>query len=75
MRRAVFDPEDQRRRRRRARITQGDIAKRLSISSGALSQYESGKDPLPWGLAAEDYELALAAALLDKHRAPAEGAA
>ena len=62
----TFDPTEQRRRRRRNRITQADIAKRLGISDGALSQYENGKTPLPFELTGEDYELAMAQALIDR---------
>lgn len=61
-----YDPADQARRRRRARISQNEIAKRLDIALSKVSEYENGHKPLPWKLTSEDYEKALAAALLAK---------
>jgi transcriptional regulator with XRE-family HTH domain len=63
---AVWDAQDQRKRRRRARVTQAAVAGRLGISTGALSEYESGKEPLPWELTPDDYEHALAEAIVAK---------
>lgn len=62
----AYDPADQKRRRRRARVTLADLATRLGCSTASLSLYENGKEPLPWGLDSDDYERALAAALLEK---------
>lgn len=59
----TLDPSDQKRRRRRSRITQPDIARRLDISIAAVSEYEAGKKPLPFALTPEDYEVALTAAI------------
>ena len=56
----TLDRTDQRSRRRRARITQSELAARLGISMSKVSEYETGKRPLPWELTAEDYERALA---------------
>lgn len=55
----ALDPAEQARRRRRARITQQEVAERLQISLGAVSKYETGADDLPWELTPEDYETAL----------------
>lgn len=63
---AVYDPTDQATRRRRARVTQRDIARRLNIPSPRISEYENGIDPLPWGLTPEDYERALTQAIGEK---------
>ena len=72
----TLDREDQRRRRRRARISQGEIARRLKCALSTVSEYENHKADLPWSLTEDDYELALAAALLAKSkRTPTEGAA
>jgi transcriptional regulator with XRE-family HTH domain len=62
----AYDPADQKRRRRRARVTIADLAARLDISVGALSQYENGKTSLPFELNAEDYERALLDAITAK---------
>lgn len=63
---AAYDPIDQARRRRRARVKQIDVAKRLGISQPAISEYETGKESLPWELTADDYEVALAKAIAEK---------
>lgn len=65
----TYDHADQKSRRRRARVSQEDIATRLNISSGALSQYEKHGMALPWGLSPEDYERELLNAIRDKERA------
>jgi transcriptional regulator with XRE-family HTH domain len=64
----VLTPGDQKRRRRRARISQREIAERLDISEGALSEYENGKKDLPFALTPEDYEAALVAAIKAKSK-------
>lgn len=63
---AAYDPADQARRRKRARVTQGEIARRLNVAQSAISEYEHGVDDLPWALTADDYEVALAAAITAK---------
>jgi len=65
---AVITPSDQRRRRRRARVNQADIAQRLSISVGAVSEYENEKAELPFELTPEDYERELQNAIRAKER-------
>lgn len=65
---AVMTPSDQKRRRRRARINLSEVARRLDISIGALSQYENEKTPLPFALTPEDYERELQNAIRDKER-------
>lgn len=61
--RTIPSPYDQKTRRRRARVTQADLAARLRISEGALSEYENGKGALPFELTPEDYERALKEAI------------
>ena len=61
---SVYDPKDQGTRRRRAKVSQTAIATRLGCSIGSLSEYESGKKPLPWSLTGADYEIALAEELV-----------
>lgn len=56
----VLEPSDQKRRRRRSRVTQAAVAARLNVSQGAISEYENGKADLPFELTPEDYERALA---------------
>lgn len=62
----TYDPADQARRRRRARITQTDMAKLLNIAISKVSEYETGKKDLPWELTPEDYERALLQAIQEK---------
>lgn len=62
----TYDPAEQKRRRTRARVSQTQLANLLGMSEGALSQYENGKKPLPHALDPEDYELALAKAIVEK---------
>lgn len=50
--------KDQRRRRRRARLSQKDLAVELDVSLTSISQYENGAE-LPFELTSEDYEAAL----------------
>lgn len=64
----TLDREDQARRRRRARITQSEIARRLNCHVSKVSEYETGKKDLPWELTPEDYERALADALAERER-------
>jgi transcriptional regulator with XRE-family HTH domain len=64
----ALSPEDQARRRRRERITQGEIAQRLRCAISRVSEYETGKKPLPWELTAEDYEHALEALIAERER-------
>lgn len=68
VRTAVYDPVDQATRRKRARVTQRDIARRLNIPSSRISEYENAKNrkTLPWGLTPEDYERALTQAIGEK---------
>lgn len=62
------DRIDQRIRRRRARLTQQDVADQFPtpISSSAVGNYERGEYPLPLDYTPEDYEHALARALIAK---------
>ena len=62
----AYDPADQAKRRRRARISQTEIARRLDIAISKVSEYETGKKALPWELTSEDYERALLDAITDK---------
>jgi predicted transcriptional regulator len=62
----TYNPSDQKRRRRIARISQGAIARILGISVSTISEYENEKDKLPWLLTGEDYERALLQAIQDK---------
>lgn len=55
----TYDPADQAKRRRRARITQTQLGAKLECSISTISEYENGKDRLPWALTGEDYERAL----------------
>ena len=60
------DRADQAIRRRRARITQLELAMRLGCGVSKVSEYEKHGAPLPWGLTPEDYERALTAAIKAK---------
>lgn len=62
----VLEPSDQARRRRRGRVSQRRIADLLRISTGAVSEYENGKDSLPYELTPLDYENALQTALSER---------
>lgn len=64
----ALSPEDQARRRRRERITQGQIAQRLRCSISRVSEYETGKKPLPWELTPEEYERALDALIAEREQ-------
>ena len=55
----TLNPQEQAKRRRRARINQQKVANLLRISLAAISKYETGKEDLPWELTPEDYEHAL----------------
>ena len=61
--------EDQARRRRRARISQTELAVFLKCAISKISEYETRGEPLPWEQTAEDYENALAEAIEAKRRA------
>jgi transcriptional regulator with XRE-family HTH domain len=52
----TLTPGDQKRRRRRNRITLQQIADRLECSVSSVSEYENEIDPLPWELTPDDYE-------------------
>jgi transcriptional regulator with XRE-family HTH domain len=58
--------EDLKRARRRARITQHEIARRLGVSPSKVSEFETRGEPLPWELTPEDFERALKLAIHDK---------
>lgn len=58
--------EDLRRMRRRARITQDEIANRLGISPSKVSEFEKHGVALPWELTGDDYEQALKDAIADR---------
>lgn len=62
----AYDTAEQKRRRKRARIKSSRMAVLLNVSTGALSQYESGKKPLPHMLDGNDYEVALARAIVER---------
>ena len=55
----TLNPQEQAKRRRRARINQQEVADLLRISLASISKYETGKEDLPWELTPEDYEDAL----------------
>lgn len=55
----TYDPAEQAQRRRRARISQTQLGARLQCAISRISEYETGKCPLPWLLTSEDYERAL----------------
>lgn len=62
------DREVLKRTRQRSRIPLKRIAQLLDISIGACSEYENGKKPLPHALDADDYERAIAQAILERPR-------
>jgi transcriptional regulator with XRE-family HTH domain len=62
----AFDPADQAKRRRRARISQAQLAARLNCAISKVSEYETGKGPLPWEQTPEDYERELAALIAER---------
>ncbi len=66
-----IDRRDQRIRRRRARLTQADVAACFStpISDSAVGDYERGERELPFEFTSDDYEDALAAAITKKRAA------
>ena len=66
----TLDPKQQAIRRRRARVTQPEMAARLNVSLSAISKYETGKENLPWELTPEDYESALVEAISEKESRP-----
>ena len=68
----TFDPAEQQRRRRRARVSQVELARHLNIAPSKVSEYETQGKPLPWKLTADDYESALAAAIKAKRQGGAK---
>ena len=66
----TLDPKQQAIQRRRARVTQPEMAARLNVSLSAISKYETGKENLPWELTPEDYECALVEAISEKEARP-----
>lgn len=65
---ATHDPAEQGLRRKRSRISQQAVGDQFStpISDTAVSDYEGGRRPLPFEFTGDDYEHALARALLAK---------
>lgn len=66
---AIYDHKDQATRRRRARVTQTEMARRLKCAISKVSQYETSGRDLPWKQTPEDYERELLNAIRDKERA------
>ena len=62
----VLDHRDQAKRRRRARVSQLEIARILKIGKSKVSEYEVHGADLPWELTPEDYERALEQALRER---------
>lgn len=62
----TYEPAEQAKRRRRARVTQEDMARLLGCAISKISEYETGKKPLPWQLTPEDYERALERAIRER---------
>lgn len=64
----AFDPTDQRTRRRRARVTQLEVAQQFPtpISFTSVGNYERGDHALPLEFTGQDYEDALAKAIAAK---------
>ncbi len=67
----ALDPKEQARRRRRSKLSQTGVCAQFEtpMSIGSLSDYERGKKPLPYEFTPEDYEHALARALLARQAA------
>ena len=63
----AYDRAGQRKRRRRALLSQQDVGDQSNppISDTSVSEYEKGK-PLPYDFTEEDYEMALAKAIVAK---------
>lgn len=63
--RMAYDPADQRKRRRRALLSQQEVGDQFSppISDTKVSEYERG-GALPYEFTGEDYEVALAKAIV-----------
>jgi hypothetical protein len=62
----AHDPHEQATRRRRARISQQAVGDQFPtpISDTAVSDYELGNKPLPFEFTGDDYEVALAKAIV-----------
>ena len=66
MMRTTLPREEQVRLRRKHRINQTEIAKRLRCSISRVSQYETAGRALPWAQTADDYQAALDALIAER---------
>lgn len=62
----ALDHTDLAKRRRRARISQLELARALNISPSKVSEFEKHGQPLPWELTDEDYLAAIQQVLRER---------